>query len=349
MRRIQLDFIDGLRAVFALYIVAHHVVQFLRVIPAGLTVFTYGQPVVAMFLTVSGFCLALPQASSGQWTVDARSFFRRRARRILPPYYAALVLAIVINAGFAIRGPFHDRVGEFSFYAVWSHALLIQNWIIRQIYTLDGPLWSIALECQIYLFFPVIVLLRRRWNWYGMLAAADVFSFLVFRLFHNVGQLHFLLFFVFGVLSAEFAFRERQRWLTLGTIGIAGLIYYLLPHRSWPQQQACASLACAGLLAFLAQDETNILRRMLGWRPLAWIGTFSYSIYLLHDLFLTVAWYWIGDRKPYLANQFNLHFLLFWSAVVLAAIAGSFGFHVLFERPFMSNKRQKTEQRLAVT
>lgn len=348
MRRIQLDFIDGLRALLALYIVAHHIVQFLRVVPSGLGFFSYGQPVVAMFITVSGFCLALPQASSGQWTVNARSFFLRRARRILPPYYAALFLAILVNAGYQVLGPFRDWIGEFSFYAVWSHVLLIQNWIIRQIYTLDGPLWSIALECQIYLLFPVIVLLRRRWNWYGMLAAATVFSFVAFHLFHNVGQLHFLLFFALGVLSAELAFRKKQQWLTLGIIGVAALIYFAIRHPSWPQQEACASLAFAGLLAYLSQGEGNIVRRALSWRPLAWIGTFSYSIYLLHDLFLASAWYWIRDRDADFTNHFDARFLAFWSAIFIAAVAGSFGFHVLFERPFMSVRRQKTEDRLAM-
>ena len=347
MRRIQLDFIDGLRALLALYIVAHHIVQFLRVVPFGLAGFVYGQAVVAMFITVSGFCLALPQASSGQWTIDTRSFFQRRARRILPPYYAALVLAILVSWGFVRLGPFRDPVGEFSFYAVWTHVLLIQNWVIQQVYTLDGPLWSIAVEVQIYLFYPLLVLLRRRWNWYGMLGAAVAFSFTAFHLLHNAGQLHFLFFFALGVLSAELAFRKRQRWMTLGAIAVACLAL-LLPHLSSPEQEACASLGCAGLLAFLSQEEGNAVRRALGWRPLAWIGTFSYSIYLLHDLILAIAWYWVRDRVPDFANRFNLQFVVFWSAVVVATVAASFGFHVLFERPFMSTKRRKAEQRLAV-
>jgi peptidoglycan/LPS O-acetylase OafA/YrhL len=346
MRRIQLDYIDGLRALLALYIVAHHIVQFLRVIPRGLMTFAYGQPVVAMFITVSGFCLALPQASSGQWSIDARRFFMRRARRILPPYYAALALAILVSWGFVRMGPFHDPVGEFSFAAIWTHALLIQNWVYLQIYTLDGPLWSIALESQIYLLYPAIVLLRRSWNWYGMLVAAVAFSMTAFHLFHSLGQLHFLLFFVFGVLSAELAFRKRQRWLTVGAIVIPGLVW-LLPHLSTLQQETCASLACAGLLAYLSRKEGNIVRRVLSWRPLAWLGTFSYSLYLLHDLFLATAWYWIRNRKPDFANHFDLQFVLFWTVVAVASVALSFGFHVLFERPFMSNQRKITEQRLA--
>ncbi|MGI4755634.1 MAG: acyltransferase family protein [Janthinobacterium lividum] len=347
MRKIQLDFLDGLRALLALYIVAHHAVQFLGVVPGALRVFGYGQAVVAVFLTVSGFCLALPQASSGQWTVDARIFFQRRARRILPPYYAALALAIGVSIGFQLLGPFRDPVGEFSAASVWSHLLLVQNWSARQMYTLDGPLWSIAVECQIYLLYPVLVLLRRRWGTVGMLAVAASISFLGFRIFHAAGQMHFLLFFTFGVVSAELAFAKKRQWIPLGMIATGVLAWVLLPHASTPQQEAFASLGSAGLIAYLCSNPASPLRRALQWKPLAWVGTFSYSIYLLHDLFLAAAWYWIRDRRPDFAQRFSLLFALIMGATCVAAVVGSYGFHVLFERPFMSRKRQRAEQRLA--
>ncbi len=349
MRRIQLDFIDGMRALLALYIVVHHTVQLLGFVPDVLVGFGYGQAVVAVFITVSGFCLALPQASAGKWTIDARSFFLRRARRILPPYYAALLLSVVVSASYKWMGPFHDPVGEFSFAGVWSHVLLIQNWLPGQMYTLNGPLWSIALECQIYLLYPVMVVLRRRLTSLGMLAVVVLFASAAFRLLHAAGQPQFLIFFALGVLSAEMAFRKKRLWIPLSMVLAAGTFCLLAPHLSTPMQEACASLASAGLLTHLAQEQGNPLRRMLGWRPVAWVGTFSYSIYLLHDLFVASGWYWMRNREAGFGTRLDVRFLFFTLVVGTMSVAGSYGFHVVFERPFMSAKRQKAEQRLATT
>lgn len=336
-----------MRALLALYIVVHHTVQLLGFVPDVLVGFGYGQAVVAVFITVSGFCLALPQASSGNWTLHARSFFLRRARRILPPYYAALFLAILVSACYMWMGPFHDPVGEFSFTGVWTHVFLIQNWLPRQMYTLDGPLWSIALECQIYLLYPVILLLHRRLTRIGMLAVVSVCAYTAFHFFHAAGQPQFLIFFALGVLAAELAFEKKRPWLPLSMMFVAGSFCMLAHHLSTPQQELCASVASAGLLTYLSQEQGNPLRRMLGWRPLAWVGTFSYSIYLLHDLFVASAWYWMRDRKATFGTRFDVQFMLFLSAVSVLAVAGSYGFHVVCERPFMSAKRQENERRLA--
>ncbi len=347
MRRIQLDFVDGMRALLALYIVVHHTVQLLGFVPDVLVGFGYGQAVVAVFITVSGFCLALPQASADKWTIDTRSFFLRRARRILPPYYAALLLAILVSACYKWMGPFHDPVGEFSLAGVWSHVLLIQNWSSRQMYTLNGPLWSIAVECQIYLLYPVMVLLRQRLTSFGMLTVVVLFAFAAFHFLHAAGQPQFLIFFALGVPSAEMAFGKKRHWLPLGIVLVAAAFCLLVPHLSTPQQELCASLASAGLLTYLAQQQRNPLRRLLGWRPLAWVGTFSYSIYLLHDLFLASAWYWMRNRDAKFGTRFDIRFFLFMSVMSVMAVAGSYGFHLVFERPYMSVKRQSTEQRLA--
>ena len=346
MAKLQLDFLDGLRAVLALYIVLHHTMQLGTGLPHTLSWLGHGQEVVALFMTVSGFCLALPMASRGQWVLDVRAFYRRRARRILPPYYAALAIALFVRAGFAVLGPFRDRVEVFSMSSVWSHLFLIQNWSPRFMYTLDGPLWSIALECQIYLLFPVLVLLRRRWGVAGMLGVSLVASLMAFRLLHALGQMQFLLFFALGVLSAQLAFATRRQWVSVGLVFLAVVGCFLVPHASIPERETFTSMAGAGMVALLCQSPRNLLRRVLEWKPLAWLGTFSYSIYLLHALVLGPVFYWIRDRQADFSTHLDATFLLAMSATCVLAVACSYGFHTLFERPFMSNKRKQTEQRL---
>ena len=96
--RQRLAGLDGVRGLAALFVVVNHV--FLRAFP-GYPVdnaplwagwFIYGRFAVVVFIVLSGFSLALSPARHG-WRLDGVSrFAHRRARRILPPYWAALVL-----------------------------------------------------------------------------------------------------------------------------------------------------------------------------------------------------------------------------------------------------------------
>src|SRR5919199_5849925 len=94
--------LDGLRGLAALFVVVNHV--FLRAFP-GYPVdhapfwaawFIYGRFAVVVFIVLSGFSLALSPARNG-WRLDGVSrFAHRRARRILPAYWAALAFSLAV-------------------------------------------------------------------------------------------------------------------------------------------------------------------------------------------------------------------------------------------------------------
>ncbi|NYF53707.1 acyltransferase family protein [Tunturiibacter gelidoferens] len=92
--KLQLDFIDGLRAIAALYILFHHALQSTGYFPPALHFMGRGHDVVAIFITISGFYLALPLAQRGNWNLEATRFYQKRMRRILPPYFAAIGVAL---------------------------------------------------------------------------------------------------------------------------------------------------------------------------------------------------------------------------------------------------------------
>ena len=112
--RLQLDFIDGLRALAALYIVLHHLLQTSAYMTWWLFPLRYGFEVVVVFITISGFCLALPLSQRGRWKLEVRHFYWKRARRILPPYYAALALGFLIVLLYAARSYPQDYLGVES-------------------------------------------------------------------------------------------------------------------------------------------------------------------------------------------------------------------------------------------
>ena len=101
-QRQRLAGLDGIRGLAALFVVINHV--FLRAFP-GYPVdhapfwagwFIYGRFAVVVFIVLSGFSLALSPARHG-WRLDGISrFARRRARRILPAYWAALAFSLAV-------------------------------------------------------------------------------------------------------------------------------------------------------------------------------------------------------------------------------------------------------------
>src|SRR5437016_5916610 len=108
--RIRLDFLDGLRGLAALYVVLSHVYSEItwnggaahlsHTLLHLLKPLSYGRYAVDVFIVLSGYCLMLPVARSadGKLRGGAGEYLKRRARRILPPYYAALALTLALAA-----------------------------------------------------------------------------------------------------------------------------------------------------------------------------------------------------------------------------------------------------------
>jgi peptidoglycan/LPS O-acetylase OafA/YrhL len=346
-KKLQLDFIYGMRALAALYIVGHHCFVVTGFFPRGFSFMEHGHDIVAVFIAISGFCLALPLAQRGDWNLQADRFYRKRMRRILPPYFAAVTIGLLIALTCSHRSYFQDYAGApTTWLTVVSHLLLIQNWIPSEVYTLDGPLWSIAVECQIYLLFPLLVLLWRKSGTWVTLTVSFIVAHTIFNVTHGLGNSNFLFLFTEGMLGAKLAFTDRYtRWL--GAAGLLSFLGYLLTARA--TRDIFIGLSIALLMAYLTQNREHWGNLVLEWKPLTWVGTFSYSVYLIHSFFQVLAHRWIVS-----ANFLQLHMSPAATAALLAfvvspiAIAASYAFHLSFERPFLNQDRKKTEERPAI-
>src|SRR3954447_16054348 len=172
--RQRLTGLDGVRGLAALFVVVHHV--FLRAFP-GYPVdhapfwaawFIYGRFAVVVFIVLSGFSLALSPARHG-WRLDGLSrFARRRARRILPAYWAALVFSLAV-AWFVVAPPGQGAPGAKS---VLVNGLLAQNLVAAP--SPNRSFWSMAVEAQLYVVFPLLLLMVRRWGAAAMVGAVTV-------------------------------------------------------------------------------------------------------------------------------------------------------------------------------
>ena len=175
----RLKFLDGLRGLAALYIVLYHAAgddpppePSLRFLAWFLQ---FGHYAVGVFIVLSGFCLMLPVVRSADKRLrDGFSgYLKRRMRRILPAYYGVLTITIACIAFVLLQEPIlsgeEAEVLNLSPGTILSHLLMVHNLRESWAQALDPPMWTVALECQIYLLFPLLLL--PIWRRFGIVAA----------------------------------------------------------------------------------------------------------------------------------------------------------------------------------
>ncbi len=374
-RGLRLHYLDGLRAVAALYVVAVHAYQEIISVPGWMPetlvrathAFSNGLVAVQVFIVLSGYCLMLPVARSGQLKGGWTGFVRRRARRILPPYYAALGLSLLLilcvpGLGVKQGGHWDNSLPALTPGVIGSHLLLFQDLRPDWIFKINYPMWTIAQEWQIYFLFaflflpiwrrvgvlPVVLLallasdfLRRAWDYKFQYVAPG-----------------FLFLFTVGMLAAAINFSpqpERVKrlvnavpWTGLA-IGL-WLAYAVVTVRFANQPDRFSStlfclLAGAASLALIVACTastqgagTNPLLRAFEWSPLVFLGGFSYSLYLIHAPVL--ALFALALRGGSLSAAASLVILL--AVAVPVSVALAYGFHIVAERPFMSLPKPAT-------
>src|SRR3954469_18119923 len=163
--------LDGIRGLAALFVVVHH--TYLESFPgypvntgpSWLAWLLYGHLAVVVFIALSGFSLAVSPARRG-WPLGGKARFAyRRAWRILPPYWAALVFSLII-AWTVVPQPGSALPDGKS---VVVYGLLLQDVFGSPVP--NGAFWSIAVEAQLYLLFPLLLLVLRRAGAVAMVAA----------------------------------------------------------------------------------------------------------------------------------------------------------------------------------
>lgn len=356
-------FIEGIRGLTALYVVIHHI--WLRLVttdkldnlPTVFHLFKFGHAAVAIFIVLSGFCLMLPVIQQAEWTLPP-AFFLRRARRILPAYGAALLLSLLLCGGFPVLTPEHSWTGE----SLVSHLLLLQNWTAWPL-TINGPLWSVALECQIYVLFALVLLpVCRRYGLAVTVGLATLLSAVpVFLRLAGIGSWPyfaspwFLVLFAFGMGAAVAADRVSPRGMRqqrgVAVLLVASLVAHLIfwPKAfPWPSGHTFLRIFLLDLLlgsavvAFIVVGAASTKSPCSGnvfWLlsrpPLLKLGSMSYSIYLLHDPLLT-----IGFRVLPLHGIPSASATVFLLCLLLIplTISGGWLFHQAFERPFLSSR-----------
>ncbi|MDQ6926164.1 MAG: acyltransferase, partial [Candidatus Eremiobacteraeota bacterium] len=344
--------VEGLRGVAALYVFVFHIWQ-LAVQHAGgpLTAWyaatpflQYGHFAVAIFIVISGYCLALPVAARPGLAFSVRSFFAARARRLLPAYLAVVLLSVPVwSLAVVLRGGQLNAVHIAI--AALMHIALIHNLFYATTEYLNGPLWSIGLESQIYVVFALLLIpLWRRFGLVAQLAAALAIGFFPHFVLHSLDWTWPWLcgLFAMGVVAASLTARgatsPRQPWTVLAYAAAVVAVVAIVPFHDgvtedgalWPADLA---LGAAVALFFVAasRDDRMLPARLLALRPVVLLGTFSYSLYLIHaplvDLTVACLLRWHANTAVTIVA---------YGVLIPAVVALAYGFYRVFERPFMS-------------
>lgn len=242
-------------------------------------------------------------------------FLSRRFKRIYPPYVASLALALLLT--FLVpkmsepQGMRWDHsLPAFSWDIIGSHLLLIHNWRNEWIYKISYPLWSIGTEWQIYFLFPVFVFLFKRAGAllaFAFITMMGMLPYFYLGFFPQGASSWFTCLFGMGALTAaltdsaffaRLSLRNRFWKIALAGLAVAyGAGRFLSAHfhftdRPWLDQMAqdvakglmfCALFAvCAFVPRRGIEFRKNALAQLLGSKPLLKLGSFSYSLYLIH-------------------------------------------------------------------
>jgi peptidoglycan/LPS O-acetylase OafA/YrhL len=356
----HLNFVDGLRALAALLVVTHHAwLQswpynlYPQMRPAGrIAILTswlaFGKIAVTAFIVISGYCLMLPIVRSVK-DLSASDFYSRRCRRILPPYYAALALALMLDYFFLKQrsGTEYDAGFPITLSGLISHLLLTQNFSANP-FEIDGPLWSIAVEFQIYAFFPAFILIYRRWGILPTLALTSLSGYLASYLFSLLGfentYTHYIVMFGFGMGAAHFAFRwlpSKQNtavlmcYLSFPALAFAGVALHHWCGSNKLVIDSVVGLLVANTLLVATIKPNGLAVRLLSARILVFVGSFSYSLYLIHSPLQQLLWQLIAEPRGW---SRLVTFVVMATAGTASIVVMAFGFFCLFERPYLGRR-----------
>lgn len=308
---------------------------------------------VEIFFVLSGFLITvlLLQERAETGSISLRSFYRRRALRLMPALLVALAGFLALSAALTLGGADVPTMNAAVAGATYS-ALYIANFVQAFGHPLPPGLlhtWSLAIEEQFYVVWPLalLLMLRLRASWRAITVALGVaIAFVVIHRLHlqlagaSPARIGFapdtrsdslLIGCLFGVafhagVCGALGSATLRRWLGL-TAGITvAIVAVLSPSPQtlsfglWP----LFGIAVALIVFRSAADPDSRTARALSARPLLYVGRISYGLYLWHLILL-----WTPPESVGVPGGMRIA-----AAFVAAALS-----HRYVETPFLRRKR----------
>ncbi|HET9932147.1 MAG TPA: acyltransferase [Polyangiaceae bacterium] len=367
---VHLGFLDGVRGLAAGYVVLHHVMLNVPRSPnapgweRALRLATgYGHYAVDLFIVLSGYCLMLPVLRSPR-QFDSARFLIRRAARILPPYYAAMLFSWALILSFIGHpsGTHWDVSIPVSARDIVYHSLLIHDLSEASAPKINHAHWSVAVEWKLYFLFPLLLIAKKRFGAVVTVVAATVSSYVLWLVLRRYSlfnpspwgsSVYYLGLFAFGMLAADLAEPQARsfsptfrRNINVG-VALLSLVVVALSSRYFgrlgdlPLQVVSAGVG-AWSAVLLVSLRVRSLPRWLSTtfsNPASeWIGRRSFSLYLTHAPILELVYRCLAAARVTGASLILLMLGLATPAAVLISAA----FYRLVELPSHQLSRRVT-------
>ncbi len=251
---------------------------------------SYGWMGVSLFFLISGFCIHASALQAGE--LRAGRFFWRRFWRICPPYFVWLAF-FAWRSGLGISTA-EDRA------QILSHVFLFYNFGPDWIFAISGAFWSLAVEAQLYLLYPILWWMRGRWTMRGALFATLALSLLtrlIAAVFLTDWSKEFsgtvwtfptMLWFdwTLGAYLAEEFLSGRRAFSRSIWLRIAALLVLVVSIFWKPGDALAFSLSSCALVLLLESYLWREEQESVWERFFVPLGLCSYSLYLLHYPFI---------------------------------------------------------------
>ncbi|HET8931470.1 MAG TPA: acyltransferase, partial [Acidimicrobiales bacterium] len=292
---------------------------------------------VDMFFVISGFLITtlLLRERARTKRINLKAFYARRVSRLYPLIVAVIAIAI----GQRLIRPDSNATPSWS--SIVSMAFYYSNF--QQLanppdmYTAWGPLWSLAIEEQFYLLWPITLVLLlgrsfrlvrsivfvsglavamwiwRTYSWLSVTTSGNDFATLAgawqtfyFSSFHRPDGL-FL-----GCAAALLLAMADTPWVKvligwihrLRYVAVVGVVILAVAaavdgHSGW---QVCWGLSLfnvliTGIIVDLVADRSSVLAKLLSFRPMLWLGHRTYALYVFHLGLLMVVVHGLGHSS----------------------------------------------------
>ena len=305
--------IDSLRALAVLAVIIYHVdVNYL---PGGFLG-------VDLFFVLSGYLISslIIKEFRKTGTVNLYNFYIRRARRLLPAVYFMITVGLVVMVLFnevLLRKSHLDAIFGYIYSSNWWYIFHKLDYFDS--FGAQSPfkhLWSLAIEEQFYMIFPLLFLLvnRRKKSKDGTYKLNKNFLYVVLGLILVSLIAHILLFDINNISRIYFGTDTRAFSLLVGVVGailypmerlhakvtpqqnmiysvvslvsIATLItvmIYTSEYNTWLYRGGFLLVAILGLIVIISSGKQHtLMSKLLSFKPVVFIGKISYSLYLWH-------------------------------------------------------------------
>ncbi|MEO7366335.1 MAG: acyltransferase [Gemmatimonadaceae bacterium] len=307
----RLPALDSLRGFAALFVLMYHITM--QSTPhsapaiAFKQVFSLGWTGVDLFFVLSGFLITSLLVAAKGSTNYFRVFYARRGLRILPLYYATLIVLFGVPLFVRLPGdfvvPFRDQIW------FWTY---LQNfhWLGAKFAGFTGPLWSLAIEEQFYLVWPLLILLASRRRAL-LICAGCVLLSVFYRIYAIQSVPHLDTYYVtqarldgLSIGSAIALVSSDRTWLLrirkfTPAIAIGATALIAATGRSihgaklplFPALYSSVALLYGCLLIVALTTSFEGPSRILKSRILRFYGRYSYALYVIHSPLMTVLWH----------------------------------------------------------